>query len=136
MIRSASSGSTASSGGGRRTKPSISSRSSACSGRERGFGALASGAAERQPGLDLEPRLDARPAGSERCRFRRRDEERLPLARLDRRSDQAELEPAQPLEPAQALDDVLERLDAIPQPGSLLVAEALGQVREPLAQAR
>jgi hypothetical protein len=31
---------------------------------------------------------------------------------------------------------VLGRLDAIPQPGGLLVAEALGQVRAPLSEAR
>ena len=41
------------------------------------------------------------------------DEEGFPPAGLHHRSDQADLEPAQPLQPAQALDDVLERFDAI-----------------------
>jgi hypothetical protein len=34
-----------------------------------------------------------------------------------------------PVEPTEALEDVLQRFDAIAQPGRLLLAEALGGVR-------
>ena len=39
------------------------------------------------------------------------------------------------LEPAESLEDVLERLEAVAEPRRLLVAEALGQVGEALPKA-
>ena len=136
MIRSASSGSTASSGGGRRTKPWISSRSSARSGLSV---AAACSRAERQSASPASTSSLA----SDAARSERTVQTPPPQTKNAFRSlgssagaIRQSLEPAQPLQPPQALDEVLERLDPIPQPGSLLVAEALGQVREPLPQAR
>src|SRR5213076_1224844 len=56
--------------------------------------------------------------------------------RLDSGSDQAELHRAQPLQSAEALDDLLEHLDPVPQPGRFLVTEVLGQMRKLCSQAR
>ena len=133
-IRSASRGSTASSGGGRRTKPLTSSRSSAWSGVS-GASTARRWSDRGTPGLDLDPRASSRRERANGADCTAGDEERLPPTRLDRRSDQADLQAAQPFEPAEAVDDVLERLDAIPQPGSLLEAEALGQVRQTCSEA-
>ena len=128
-------GSTVSSGGGRRMKPSRSSRSSACSG----VSVLAGSAGRRQsakPASTSTRAPAARRQRADRADLAAADEERLPPPGLDRRCDQAALELAQLLEPAQALDHLLERLEPVAQPRRLLVAEALGQVGEPLPQAR
>ncbi len=90
----------------------------------------AGGSTKRQPGLDLEPHACSRWQRANGADAAAADEVRLAPAWIARRGDEAELHPAQPLQPAEALDDVLERLHAIAQPGCLLVAEALGQVRE------
>src|SRR4029453_7798505 len=90
----------------------------------------------RQPGVDLEPRPGSRREWTNGADSTVADEERLSPARFDRRSDQAELEPAQPLQAAEAVDHVLERVDAIPQPGRFLVAQVLGELRQACSQPR
>src|SRR5206468_7898002 len=97
---------------------------------------LAGDPTKRQPGLDLEPRACSRRQRANAADSAAAEEKSLLPVPLDRRNDQAELQSAQPLQPPQALDDVLERLDAIPQPGRLLVAQALSQMRKPCPQAR
>ena len=115
-------------------KPWSSMRSSAWAGvsASSSFGSPAS----RDPGLDLEvcARTRRQRANGPDCAAG--DEERFLPAWLDRRRDQAELEPAQALQPAQALDDVLEGVDPVSQAGRLLVAQALGEIREPCSKAR
>src|SRR5437773_6274012 len=64
------------------------------------------------------------------------DEEGLLPARLDRRRNQADLEASQPLEAAQALLDLLQRLDSITEPRRFLVAEVVGQMREARSELR
>src|SRR5436190_3240648 len=64
------------------------------------------------------------------------NDERLLPARLDRRGEQADLQAPQALEAAQALLNLLERLDPVAQPRGLLVAEVLRQVREPRPELR
>jgi hypothetical protein len=97
---------------------------------------LAGGPTKGQPGPDLELRARSRRQRANGADPTPADEEGLLPAGLDPGSDQAALQPAQPLQPAQALENVLERLDAIPQPGCLLVAEVLCQVQEPRSEAR
>ena len=94
------------------------------------------GSAERDPGFDLEPSPRARRKRADRANRAAGDEERPLPGRLDGGGDQAELESAQPVQPPQALDDVLERLDPVAKPGRLLVALALGEVRESCAEPR
>src|SRR6478752_4274642 len=97
---------------------------------ERRIGALAGETAKRQARADLERCSRSRRERADGADFAGANEERSPPARLERRSDQAELKPAHPLQPAKAFEDTLERLDAIPEPCRLLVAEVLGQVQE------
>ena len=84
--------------------------------------------AERQPGSDLEPRARPRREGANRADAPAADEEGFPPARLGHRSDQTDLEPAEPVEPGQALDDVIERVDPISQSRCFFVTEAFGEV--------
>ena len=83
-------------------------------GSEHLYGTLARGPAERQGRPDLEPRPRSRRERANGADPAAADEEGLLPAGLDRRSDQAKLQPSKPLEAAQAFEDVLERLDAIP----------------------
>src|SRR5439155_21656709 len=104
-------------------------------GRERPGGGP-TGPTDAQRRLDFEPGSPARGQRANRLNSSAADEERLPPARLGSRGDQADLEPAQPLETAQALDHVLEGLDAVAEAGGLFVAQLVGQAREPCAQTR
>ena len=97
---------------------------------------LSRGARKGQPRTELEPRPSPGRERADDADAAAADEERLTPARLGRGSDQAELEPAQPLEALQALDHVLERLDAIAEPRRLFVPELVGQTRQPSPQAR
>jgi hypothetical protein len=104
--------------------------------RKRLTGLLPGETAERQAGIDLE--RDAR-SGRERADSADSagaDEEGLPPARLSGRRDHAHLQLAQPLEPAQALDDVLEGLDPVSEACRLLVAKVVGEMVEPRPKAR
>jgi hypothetical protein len=89
-----------------------------------------------EPGLDLEVRSAAgrqcalggdAPAG---------DEERPGVPRLRAGSDDAPLDRAQPREPLELAADPLERLQPVAQPGSVLVAAGVGELRESPAKAR
>src|SRR5262245_8736311 len=104
----------------------------------RGRGLVEAGArsAERDPCHDLEPRAGARRQRADCAHHAARDEERLAPAGLDRRSDQAELETTEAIQSPQSLDDVLERLDPVAEPGRLLVALALGEVCKLFPEAR
>ena len=61
------------------------------------------------------------------------DEDGAAEARLDRGREQDELGRAQALEPPQSARDVLDRLDPVAQAGRVLVAERIGERREPAA---
>ena len=63
------------------------------------------------------------------------DEERSQEALVGGRSENTQLGRAQPLQHHEVADDVLEGCDAIPQPGRVLVAEAVGQVAQSAAEA-
>ena len=117
-------------------KPSSSSRSSACSARQRLFLVRSAGLQAARPASSSSSApvpggsgrtLRTSPAG---------DEEAVAPAGLGGRCDQARPQLSQPLEPGETLDDLLERLDPVAEPCGLLVAEALGEVREPVPQAR
>jgi hypothetical protein len=97
---------------------------------------LPGGSADRQAGVDPEARACSRRQRANGADAAAAHEEGLSPARLARWSDQTKLGSAQLLEAAEALEDVLERLDAIAQSRRLLVAEALGQIREARSQAR
>jgi hypothetical protein len=81
---------------------------------QRVSGTIAGSSTKGKPGFDLEvrgcPGLK-RADGLDRAAA---DEERSEPPGLDRRREQAELQPPQSIQPAQALDDVLERLDPVP----------------------
>src|SRR5262249_3806964 len=82
------------------------------------------------------PRAAAGRRGAARPPAPAADEKRLAPTRLGPGHDEARLQPAQALEAAHAVDDVLERLDPVAQPRRLLVAELVGEPREPSAQTR
>ena len=93
-------------------------------------------AAEREPGLDLEPRSGP---GRERADGRHApaaDEDGSREARLDGGGDEAAGRPAQALEAAKVGDDPLERLDAVLHPARVLVAERSGERTHLRAQSR
>src|SRR5439155_2540009 len=79
---------------------------------------------------DEEWRIRTRRQGANRADPAAGHDERLLPAGLDRRGDEADLEAAEPLESAQALLHLLERLDPVAEARCFLVAEVLGQARE------
>src|SRR4051812_35855583 len=90
----------------------------------------------REACLDLHERA---PAWRQRPNFADEaagDEEAGSPAGLGRGSDEARPQLAQPRQALEALDYRLQCLDPVAQPGRLLVAQALGQVREPGAKPR
>src|SRR5437764_635078 len=65
-----------------------------------------------------------------------REEEGTRVSRLGGRDEQAALERAQPLEPLQVAAHVLERLDAVAEPGGILEPAGIGQRRQLPPQTR
>ena len=62
------------------------------------------------------------------------DEEGSSPAGGERRCDQAGAQCPEPLEPAEPFEQMLERVDAVAQPGGFFVAETLGQVGQAFAK--
>ena len=90
---------------------------------------------DREARVELELRAGSGREGTDGAERAGVHEEGLPPAGDDAGRDQAGVQLAEILEPAESLEDVLERLDAVAEPGRLLVAEALGQVGEALPKA-
>jgi hypothetical protein len=123
-------------GGGRRTKPSTSRRSSACSivsvsparsraTRQSASPASISSLAPAPGGSERTPQTPPPQTKKAFCQFRS-------IAGTIRQSSS----PRSRSSRRRRSNDVLERLDAIPQPGRLLVAQALSQMRKPRPHAR
>ena len=85
---------------------------------------------DRQAGVELEPGAGSRRERADGAESTGADEEGPSPAWSQGGCDQADVEPAQVLEPAESLEEVLERREAVAEPCRLFVAEALGQVGE------
>jgi hypothetical protein len=90
---------------------------------------------DREAGVDLEPCARPRRERADGAEDAGADEECPAPAGSDGGGDHTGVQFAEVLEPAEALKDVLERLEAVAKPCCLLVAEVLAQVDEVLPKA-
>ncbi len=97
--------------------------------------ALPGATGDRETGCHLQARPGARRQAAGGTDASTGDEVRPSPAGLEHRRDQADLDRAQLLEPAQTLDQVLQCFDPVAQPGCLFVAQALGEIGQPGPQA-
>jgi len=89
-----------------------------------------------EPGVDFETRSLTARERANGGNASARDEDPPRETGLGGRDDQAAARMAQLFEAAKGAEDLLERADAVAQPGCVLVAPAVRKVTQPCAQAR